>query len=127
MEILDERILESLQDYGPSPPSIMVAIKGIKGSEEEIYKRCKRLQEEGLIEQFDGNSFRITGLGELYLDGHLDLAEHGGSRYEIILNRNHRNFGSQRSQIRSYINGICQSSKRYHIRESIQSVLRSSN
>lgn len=79
-EISHERILEHLQDYGPSSPSMLAEADGIERlgvDEEDILERCRRLEQEGLVINAGGENFVITDLGESYLDGDHDLTEDG--------------------------------------------------
>ena len=75
MRLCDERILESLREDGPSSPAVLAASKGVRGSEDEIYIRCKILGDAGLIVQSDHELFEITPRGRRYLDGEVDLGK----------------------------------------------------
>jgi hypothetical protein len=79
MVILDERILESLRDDGPSSPAILAASKGVRDSEEKIRRRCDRLEEANLIEDSNDELLTITRKGRQYLDGEIDLGKDDGS------------------------------------------------
>lgn len=75
MSIADDRILEFLREEGPHTPSKIHEDDRISFSRTHINQRCKQLAEHGLVENLGNGVYTITGDGEDYLDGELDLRE----------------------------------------------------
>lgn len=49
--------------------------RNVEYDDEYVGKRCRRMEEFGLLCAADDGYYRISDLGELYLDGDLDPAE----------------------------------------------------
>lgn len=84
MGIFDECILAILKEDGPSSTSVLAATKGIRGSEDGIYIRCKILEDADLITQSGQELFEITPRGRQYLNGEVDLGDDDSSLPEIV-------------------------------------------
>lgn len=73
----DERILEFLREKGiVASPSVIAA--NIDYTGEYISRRCRKLANAGLLQRVDASNYRITDLGNQFLDGDVD-------REDIIL------------------------------------------
>jgi hypothetical protein len=74
MDQLDERILEHLDDFGWSSPSLMRQHFRFSTTESRVRRRCEVLADADLIAPiYDGASmFEITTIGRLYLQGEID-------------------------------------------------------
>jgi repressor of nif and glnA expression len=77
MAYADERILEFLQEYGNHQPSqiadrISEIGVGLGFHRKYIGRRCRMLQEYGMVRNLGNGLYHITDLGEQYLDGVLD-------------------------------------------------------
>ena len=70
----DERTLEFLheKDIVASPPVIAA---NIDYTQEYISRRCRKLTNAGLLQRVDASNYRITDLGERFLDGDIDEDE----------------------------------------------------
>ena len=70
----DERILEFLaaKEIAASPSVIAVNIDYTK---EYISRRCNKLEDAGLLQRVEARHYRVTDLGEQYLDGDIDPNE----------------------------------------------------
>lgn len=70
----DERILEFLQakDIIASPAVIAA---NIDYTGEYISRRCRKLADAGLVQRVDATNYRLTELGERFLDGNVTADE----------------------------------------------------
>jgi hypothetical protein len=75
MKGADDRILEFLQEEGPSTPKSMHDDGRIRFSRGYINTRCRVLSENGLVVNLGNGVYQITDSGEKYLAGELDTAE----------------------------------------------------
>lgn len=67
----DERILEFLQEKDiVASPSVIAA--NIDYTGEYISRRCRRLTDAGLLQRVDASNYRLTELGERFLNGEVD-------------------------------------------------------
>ena len=67
----DERILEFLQEKEiVASPSTIGANIGYTG--EYVSRRCNRLADAELVQRVDARNYRITPLGERFLEGDVD-------------------------------------------------------
>lgn len=76
MNITDERILELLSEEGQFTPSIIA--ERIGKHPKYVNKRCRELQERGLLRNLRRGLYQITEEGEAYLAGELDASELSG-------------------------------------------------
>lgn len=79
----DERVLEFLNEKEiVASPSVIAA--NIDYTSEYISRRCTKLQDAGLLQRVDATNYRITGLGERFLNGEVKAdeieLENGGGR-----------------------------------------------
>ena len=75
MTLVDDRVLEYLSEHESGSPAEMKREGPINYSRQYIDKRCKRLDEEGLVKHFGNGIYVITDDGEAYLEGRLDTQE----------------------------------------------------
>ncbi|WP_424014137.1 winged helix-turn-helix domain-containing protein [Halorubrum xinjiangense] len=75
MTLVDDRILEYLHENEAASPTEMMKGGPIKFSRAYIGRRCRKLQEEGLIREISDATYVITEDGEEYLKGHLDTED----------------------------------------------------
>lgn len=73
MTIADDRILELLREDGPHSPSKIHKDGRVAFSRTYINQRCKKLAENGLVNNLGNGVYSITDRGERYLAGDLDL------------------------------------------------------
>lgn len=70
----DERVLEFLYDKEiVASPSVIAA--NIDYTQEYLSRRCRKLTNAGLLQRVDASNYRITDLGERFLDGDVDEDE----------------------------------------------------
>nr|WP_321166983.1 MarR family transcriptional regulator [Halorubrum sp. Atlit-26R] len=90
MTSLDDRILEFLHENKPTTPTKMTTEASLPYSRQHVDRRCKKLDEEGLLESLGNGVYMITEAGEAYLKGHLDtenwryIAEDGEDSYDNL-------------------------------------------
>ncbi|MDB2226204.1 MarR family transcriptional regulator [Halorubrum ezzemoulense] len=72
MTSLDDRILEFLHENKPTTPTKMTTKASFPYSRQHVDRRCKKLDEEGLLECLGNGVYMITEDGEAYLKGHLN-------------------------------------------------------
>jgi len=72
MTSLDDRILEFLHENKPTTPTKMTTKASLPYSRQYVDKRCKKLNEEGLLESLGNGVYMITEDGEAYLEGCLN-------------------------------------------------------
>lgn len=73
MNITDERILEVLREDGQLTPSAIA--DRIDKHQKWVNKRCRMLQDYGLVQTIARGLYQITEEGEAYLEGDLDASE----------------------------------------------------
>ena len=67
----DERVLEFLYEKNiVASPSVIAA--NIDYTAEYISRRCRKLEDTGLLQRVDPTNYRLTELGESYLKGDVD-------------------------------------------------------
>jgi len=70
----DERILEFLQEKDiVASPSVIAA--NIDYTGEYISRRCRELEDAGLLQRVDPSNYRLTDLGYRFLSGEVDATE----------------------------------------------------
>jgi predicted transcriptional regulator len=70
----DERILEFLQETDiVASPSVIAA--NIDYTNEYISRRCRQLAEAELLQRIDSSNYRLTSLGERFLNGDINPDE----------------------------------------------------
>jgi len=74
----DDAILESLRNKGNQQP-VHVANQ-IDRHRKYVGERLRELAEYGLVENLGQGLYRITGTGERYLEGELDVSELEGDQ-----------------------------------------------
>lgn len=68
----DERVLEFLHEKDiVASPSVIAA--NIDYTQEYISRRCRKLTNAGLLQRADASNYRVTELGERFLNG--DIGE----------------------------------------------------
>jgi DNA-binding PadR family transcriptional regulator len=72
MTSLDDRILEFLSENNPTTPTKMTKEASLPYSRQHVDRRCKKLEEEGLVEGLGNGVYMISDDGKAYLDGRLD-------------------------------------------------------
>ncbi|MWG34150.1 Lrp/AsnC family transcriptional regulator [Halomarina oriensis] len=75
MSIWDDRILEYLQENGPSPVGEIAENEYIHVSQPTVSRRCQRLAEHGFTARVGNGVYVITERGKSYLAGELNAAE----------------------------------------------------
>lgn len=74
MSKADERVLEFLQEKDIiASPSVIAA--NIDYTGEYISRRCRKLAEAGLLQRVDASNYRLTSLGERFLEGEAESDE----------------------------------------------------
>lgn len=64
----DERVLEFLHEKDiVASPSVIAA--NIDYTQEYISRRCRKLTNAGLLQRVDASNYRVTELGERFLNG----------------------------------------------------------
>ncbi|UHQ96429.1 hypothetical protein HYG82_23605 (plasmid) [Natrinema halophilum] len=74
----DDRILELMFDEGNMTPRALSRdgdVPRIDISRDYAGDRCRKLTEYGLLERLDRGLYRLTDIGEAYLEGDLDVDE----------------------------------------------------
>ena len=70
----DERVLEFLHEKDiVASPSVIAA--NIDYTQEYLSRRCRKLTDAGLLQRVDASNYRVTDLGERFLDGDVDVDE----------------------------------------------------
>lgn len=70
----DERILEFLHEKDiVASPTVIAA--NIDYTAEYISRRCRKLAEASLLQRVDPSNYRLTELGERFLNGDVDAKE----------------------------------------------------
>ncbi|MDB2265472.1 MarR family transcriptional regulator [Halorubrum ezzemoulense] len=75
MSAADDRILEYLSEHESGSPTKMKNEGPIRYSRVQVHRRCKKLAEEGLVNDLGNGVYMITEDGEAYLDGRLDTED----------------------------------------------------
>lgn len=70
----DERVLEFLREKDIiASPAVIAA--NIDYTGEYISRRCRKLTDAGLLQRVDASNYRLTELGEQFLEGDLDAED----------------------------------------------------
>jgi len=70
----DERILEFLQEKDIiASPSVIAA--NIDYTGEYISRRCRKLEDAGLLQRVDPSNYRLTDLGNRFLEAQAEASE----------------------------------------------------
>ncbi|WP_420182084.1 MarR family transcriptional regulator [Haloarcula sp. KBTZ06] len=70
----DERVMEFLLEKDIiASPSVIAA--NIDYTGEYISRRCRKLANAGLLQRVDATNYRLTDLGERFLEGEIDADE----------------------------------------------------
>ena len=82
MVLLDDRILELLDEEEDAfmTPSEIADDKRIPYSSQHVGRRCKKLEEHGLIQSVSKGVYRITERGREYLEGEYYAGEGNGEQ-----------------------------------------------
>ena len=72
MSAADDRILEYLSENESGSPTKMKREGPIRYSRVQVHRRCKKLAENGLVNDLGNGVYMITEDGEAYLEGRLD-------------------------------------------------------
>ena len=72
MTAADDRILEYLSEHEAGSPTKMKREGPIRYSRQQVHRRCKKLNKNGLIKHLGNGVYVITDDGEAYLEGRLD-------------------------------------------------------
>jgi predicted transcriptional regulator len=74
MQPMDDRILEALQSSGLILSPSIIAYN-IDRSREAVSRRLSELSDYGMVDRVDRGKYEITGQGERYLEGEIDVNE----------------------------------------------------
>ncbi|WP_224214660.1 MarR family transcriptional regulator [Natrinema longum] len=72
MSLVDDRILEYIYENDSGSPKEMKDKGHIRYSRQHIARRCRKLNEKGLLTHLGNGVYVITDEGEAYLKGELD-------------------------------------------------------
>ena len=75
MTAVDDRILEYLYEHESGSPTKMKREGPIRYSRQQVHRRCKKLAENGLVNDLGNGVYMITEDGEAYLEGCLDTED----------------------------------------------------
>ncbi|WP_082226639.1 PhiH1 repressor [Halorubrum distributum] len=75
MTIWDDRIMEIIQDGGPTSASELDKEDYIRTSRPNISRRLNKLADHGLLHRLPNGVYSLTDKGERYLNGELDAEE----------------------------------------------------
>lgn len=75
MSIVDDRVLEFLAENETGTPTQMKREGKIRYTPEHVARRCRELDDKGLIVNLGNSVYSITEEGEAYLQGELDTDE----------------------------------------------------
>jgi predicted transcriptional regulator len=75
MTICDERILERLSEVETDTPKGMADSGDVRFSRQYIGERCRELTNYGMLQHLGNGVYRITEMGEQYLEGEVDAIE----------------------------------------------------
>jgi len=70
----DERIMEFLQEKDIVASATVIAAN-IDYTGEYVSRRCRKLTDAGLLQRVDASNYRLTNLGDRFLDGEIDGSE----------------------------------------------------
>ncbi|USZ73366.1 winged helix-turn-helix domain-containing protein [Natronosalvus halobius] len=82
MTIWDDRILEIIQQEGPTPVGKLTESDEVRISQSSVSRRCQKLAEKDLLLPIGNGVYSITETGEAYLDEEYDAEN------EVFLNGN---------------------------------------
>ncbi|KPN31502.1 hypothetical protein SY89_02249 [Halolamina pelagica] len=75
MVLLDDRIMEFIDENGPSLPSNIADDDRIPYGSQHIGNRCRKLAEVGLLENLGTGVYVLTAEGKSYLEGERSVEE----------------------------------------------------
>lgn len=75
MTIADERILEHLTQVETDTPKGMADSGRVRFSRQYIGERCRKLADYGMVQHLGNGVYRITEIGDQYLNGEIDASE----------------------------------------------------
>lgn len=75
MTLWDDRILEFIQENGPSSVKALKESGYIRVSKSHVSRRCKKLVDHGMLVHLGNGVYNITDHGEAYLAGDTDAEE----------------------------------------------------
>jgi repressor of nif and glnA expression len=75
MSLVDDRILEYVHEHESGSPKEIMEEGKVRYSRQHIARRCRKLEEEGLLRQLGNAVYVITEDGEAYLEGRLDTQD----------------------------------------------------
>ena len=75
MVLLDDRIMEFIDENGPSLPSNIADDDRIPYESQHIGNRCRKLAEAGLLENLGNGVYVLTSEGKSYLEGEFGVEE----------------------------------------------------
>ncbi len=75
MTICDERILERLSEVETDTPKGMADSGDVRFSRQYIGERCRELTNYGMLQHLGNGVYRITEIGEQYLEGEIDAKD----------------------------------------------------
>jgi len=75
MTICDERILERLSEVETDTPKGMADSGDVRFSRQYIGERCRMLTDYGMLQHLGNGVYRITEVGEQYLEGEVDAED----------------------------------------------------
>ena len=70
----DERIMEFLQEKDIVASAAVIGAN-IDYTGEYVSRRCRKLTDAGLLQRVDASNYRLTELGERFLDGRVEAQE----------------------------------------------------
>jgi predicted transcriptional regulator len=73
MVLLDDRIMEYLQESGPSIPSEIA--DHVPYGSQHVGNRCRKLAISGFLKNLGNGVYVLTDQGERYLEGEFDASE----------------------------------------------------
>jgi len=74
MTIADDRLLEYLAEHETGTPKEMGESDLVRFKRVHLQRRCKKLENYGLVRQVGNGVYMLSEEGQQYLDGELDAA-----------------------------------------------------
>lgn len=87
MTIWDDRILEIIQEEGPTPVGKLTESDEVRISQSSVSRRCQKLADKGLLLPIGNGVYSITDTGEAYLNEKYDAEN------EVYLDENNSRDG----------------------------------
>lgn len=72
MNIWDDRILEILDGEGPMPVGKIASHEAVHTSKSTVSRRCRKLAENGFLQEIGNGVYSISDIGKAYLNGEFD-------------------------------------------------------